>query len=196
VTEPAGHGWIDRIATFAGTTGAALLVGAWAFAEAIVLPIVPDVALGLLALAAPRRAASLFAAALAGALAGSLVLAWMTVTAPAQVDAMLRAIPAIDGDTIANVAQELDDEGVAAFVQLGPGPPLKVYTAQWVETGGGAIGAIGVVLNRITRVGPVVLVAAVAGWVLGPWLRRHDRPVVGVYVLAWTFFYAAYWAAS
>jgi hypothetical protein len=187
----------DRIAAFAGSTAAAGLVGAWALAEALVLPVVPDVALALLAAAAPRLAVRLSAAVLVGAISGSVVLAALTTAVPAQVDAMLRALPAIDSATIAAVDAEVAAEGVSAFAQLGPGPPLKVYTASWTAAGGNIPGLfVGVTINRLTRIGPVVFIAALAGWLAPGWLRRRERLVIPGYVLGWTAFYALYWGLS
>jgi membrane protein YqaA with SNARE-associated domain len=192
MTDRSNGGAFDAIARFAGTRPAVALVGAWAAAEAIFLPVVPDIALGLFALAAPRRAAVLFLAAIAGALAGSLVLATLTTSAPDTVDRMLWAVPGIDEALIATADAQLDD-GVAGFAQLGPGPPLKVYTVRWVEAGGGIPALlVGVVLNRLTRIGPVVLVAAVIGWLLPGWLRRHERLVLAGYAVAWIALYALY----
>jgi hypothetical protein len=192
LTDWANGGAFDAIARFAGTRTAVMLIGAWAAAEAVFLPVVPDVALALFALAAPRRTAVLFLAAIAGALAGSLVLAALTASAPGSVDRMLRAIPGIDDTMIATADTHVDD-GVAGFAQLGPGPPLKVYTVRWVEAGGGILGlAVGVVLNRLTRIGPVLLAAAVAGWLIPGWLRRHERLVLGGYAVAWVALYALY----
>jgi 1-acyl-sn-glycerol-3-phosphate acyltransferase len=186
---------LDALARFAATRGAAVLVAAWAAAEAIVLPVVPDVALVLLALAAPRRSAPLFAALVAGALAGSLVLFGLATAAPDRVDTTLRAIPGIDEATIAAADASLADDGVAGFAQFGPGPPLKVYTAQWAATDGGVFGLLaGVVLNRLTRIGPVLVAAAVAGWLIPGWLRRHERLVLAGYALAWAAVYALYLA--
>ena len=48
-------------------------------------------------------------------------------------------------------------------------------------------------LNRVTRIGPIVLVAALAGRLFPGWLRRHERLVIPAYGVAWTVFYAAYW---
>ena len=169
-------------------------IGIWAFAEAIVVPVVPDVALALLALASPQRAGALFGAVLVGAVSGSILLAAATSAAPASVDATLLAIPGIDADTLATVDARLAANGVLGFAQVGPGPPLKVYTVEWVEAGGSWPGLIlGVVVNRVTRVGPVVLVAALAGRLLPGWLRRHERVVIPAYGVAWTAFYAVYW---
>jgi hypothetical protein len=169
-------------------------IGAWAFGEAIVLPVVPDVALGLLSLAAPRRAAALFGAVLVGAVAGSIALAAAASAAPASVDGMLLALPGIDADTIATVGARLATDGVLGFAQFGPGPPLKVYTVEWTAAGGSWPGLIlGVLLNRVTRIGPVVLVAALGGRLFSGWLRRHERLVLPAYIVAWTVFYAIYW---
>ena len=113
--------------------------------------------------------------------------------APAEVHSVLLAIPAIDEATFSTVEASLAD-GVTGFAQVGAGPPLKVYTTEWVAAGGGPVALVaGVVLNRLTRIGPVVLLAAAAGWLLPGWLRRHDRLVVVGYSVAWTLFYALYW---
>ena len=50
-----------------------------------------------------------------------------------------------------------------------------------------------VLLNRVTRIGPVVLVAALGGRLFPGWLRRHERLVLPAYIVAWTVFYAIYW---
>ena len=106
---------------------------------------------------------------------------------------MLLAIPAIDEATFSKAEASLAD-GVAGFAQVGAGPPLKVHTTEWVAAGGGPVALVaGVVLNRLTRIGPVVLLAAAAGWLLPGWLRRHDRLVILGYSVAWTLFYAVYW---
>lgn len=184
---------VDRLASFADRPAAVWLLGAWAAAEAIALPIVPDVGLCLLALAAPRAAPRLFAGVLAGAVLGSVITAGLATADPGTVRAMLLALPAIDQPMVMEVERAVADHGIAGFVQVGPGPPLKVYTAAWIGDGGGLPGLlVGVVVNRITRIGPVVLVAAAAGFALGGWWRAHDRLTVGGYVLAWVAFYAIY----
>lgn len=185
----------EAIGRFARSRSAMAFIGIWAFGEAIVLPVVPDVALALFALAAPRRAAALFGAVLVGAVAGSIVLAAASSAAPGSVNAMLLALPGIDADTIATVHARLAADGVLGFAQFGPGPPLKVYTVEWTAAGGSWPGLIlGVLLNRVTRIGPVVLVAALAGRLFPDWLRRHERPVIAGYAVAWTVFYAIYWS--
>ena len=188
---------LDFVARFAaGRVGAAALA-AWAAAEAIVLPIVPDVGLGLLVLAAPPRAARLFAAVVAGALAGTLVLAAFVSGAPAAARDLLLAIPAIDASVLAEADRALAENGVAGFAQVGPGPPLKVYTVEWLGQGGDVAGTmVGAVLNRVTRIGPVLLAAAAVGYVARPWLRRHARLTLVAYAALWLAFYVAYFSAG
>jgi hypothetical protein len=165
----------------------------WAAAEAVVLPIVPDVGLCLLVLAAPRRTAVLFAAVVMGAIAGTLAMVAFALQAPDAARAMLLSIPAIDPGLLASADQTLARDGVAGFAQLGPGAPLKVYTVEWLAQGGDIAGVlVGTLLNRITRIGPALVVAAVIGQLAGPWLRRHSRATLATYAAFWIFVYVAY----
>jgi len=183
---------IERLATFAGRPLALATMAAWAAAEAIVLPVVPDVGLGLLALAAPRHAWRLLAAVVGGAVLGSVVLALLAVQSPDPVRAMLLGIPGIDAAVLADARADLAGGGIVGFAQVGPGVPLKVYTAEWVGLGGDLGGVVaGAVLNRLTRVGPAVVVAVVLGWFFGPWIRRHSAITLGVYAAFWIVMYAA-----
>jgi hypothetical protein len=54
--------------------------------------------------------------------------------------------------------------------------------------------AVGAVLNRITRIGPVLLLLAALGWIAPGFLRRHDRLVLVVYAAAYVVLYAIYWS--
>ena len=166
----------DALARFAGRPVAVVALATWAAAEAIFLPIVPDIGLCLLALAAPRRAAALFAAVVAGALAGSILLAAFAIQAPEAARRLVLSVPGIDGRMLADAGASLERDGLGGFAQLGPGPPLKVYSVEWLARGGDILGLLaGGVLNRITRIGPALVVAAAIGSVAGPWLRRHAR---------------------
>jgi hypothetical protein len=186
---------IDRLATFASrrTAPAVIALWAWAMAEAIVLPIVPDVGLALLALAAPRRTVALLGAVVVGAVIGSLVLVALVAGWPAEVQSLLLGLPGIDAGMLTDVDMRVANDGLVAFAQVGPGPPLKAYTEAWVAQGGDAGGVIiGTVINRITRIGPVVVVAAIAGTVAGSWIRDHARTTVVAYSAAWLVFYGIY----
>ena len=184
---------LERVGHFARRPGAVLVMTIWAAAEAIVLPIVPDVGLCLLVLAAPRRTLVLFAAVVTGAIAGTLVMAAFAQQAPDAARALLLSIPAIDPPLLASADQALARDGVAGFAQFGPGAPLKVYTVEWLAQGGDIAGLlVGTVLNRITRIGPALIVAAVIGQLAGPWLCRHSRATLAAYVAFWILVYVAY----
>jgi hypothetical protein len=196
MNEPPGSSLegIGRAARFAARPAAIGLATAWAAAEAVVLPIVPDVGLGLLALAAPSRAARLFGAVLVGAVAGTLVLAVIATQAPDAARAMLLALPGLDAAVLAEADRALTDQGIAGFAQFGPGPPLKAYSVEWLGNGGDALGLLGgALLNRITRVGPVLLVLAAAGVLFGSWFRRHARLTLVTYTALWVGLYAVLW---
>jgi hypothetical protein len=184
---------LERISRFAEHSAAVATLGGWALTEAIVLPIVPDVGLGLLALAAPSRALRLFAAVIVGALAGTLVLAAIWTQAPEAARALLLSIPGIHPDTLTRVDRVLARDGVGGFAQFGPGAPLKVYTVEWLARGGDIAGVlVGAVLNRITRIGPPLVAAMAIGYFAGPVLRRHPGAVLAGYAAFWLLVYIAY----
>jgi hypothetical protein len=184
---------LERVGLFARRPAAALTMGMWAAAEAIVLPIVPDVGLCLLVLAAPRRTLVLLAAVVIGAIAGTLVMAAFALQSPDDARGVLLAIPAIDPALLASADRELARDGVAGFAQFGPGTPLKVYTVEWLALGGDIAGLlVGTVLNRITRIGPALIVAAVIGTLARPWLRRHSSVTLLAYAALWVLVYVAY----
>ena len=171
-----------------------LFVGAWGFAEAIAFPVIPDVAIGLLALVVPRRAAPMFAALLVGALAGSAVLYGLTLAAPGAVESMLLALPAIAPSMLVEASATVADGAPASMAVAGPGTPLKVYTYAWA-TGPATPFALaaGVVLNRVTRILPGVLLLALIGHLAPAFVRRHDGLVLVVYAVAYVVGYAIYW---
>ena len=193
MAQPAPNA-IDRIERFAGSPAAVATMALWAAAEAVALPVVPDVVLCLLALAAPRQAARLFAAVVVGAVAGTLILAFLASVAPDEVRAMLLALPGIDVSLIAEANGQLQRDGVLGFVQFGVGPPLKVYSNEWLGLGGDVPGlVVGAILNRLTRIGPALLVAGAVGVLLAAAIRRHDRATVTAYAAFWIVLYAMLW---
>jgi hypothetical protein len=186
---------IDDLARFAAGWRAVALVAGWGLAEAILLPVVPDVALCLLALAAPRRAAVLFAAMVAGAVAGSVILhAWASAD-PDGVAQLLLRLPGIDQAMLDGAARAVEGGNLGGFAGFGPGTPVKVYTAAWAADGGSPLLLVlGVVLNRLSRVGSALLVATLVGFAAPGWLRRHDRQVIAAYAAFWVALYASYLA--
>jgi 1-acyl-sn-glycerol-3-phosphate acyltransferase len=182
---------LERLAS--GRAGIAL-VSVWAVAEAIAFPVIPDVALGLLALIVPRRALVLFAAIVLGSLLGSAVLYAAALVAPGAVTSLILALPGIPESMLAAARDLVAPGDPLSIAQIGPGTPLKVYTLAWAT--GPAMPfalAAGVVLNRITRIGPGLMFVAAVGWVAPGFLRRHDRLVVFTYAAFYVVSYAIYW---
>lgn len=182
---------IGRLATLAQSRLGTLVVAAWGFGEAIVLPIVPDVLLYLLTAAAPRRALPLFAWTVAGALAGSLVLGAVTQAQPETGRSIVLAVPGIDEPLLADAEADVAGGDPLSMAYFGPGTPLKVYTVAWWTGPRDADGhLLGVVANRFARIGPGVLLAAFLGWLAPAWIRRRERLLLAGYVAFWVVFYA------
>src|SRR5438876_7300326 len=74
-----------------------LILLAWGFGEALLLPLVPDVLIGILALAAPDHVWVLLGAAIAGGVVGA-VTAWPPLLArPMMMERILIRLPVWDG---------------------------------------------------------------------------------------------------
>ena len=182
---------LERVAS--GRTGIAL-VGAWAFAEAIALPIIPDVGIGVLALVVPRRTLPMFAALVTGAIAGTAVMYALVLAAPDAVASMLLALPGLPESMLAAAHATVAAGDPTSIALVGPGTPLKVYTFAWATGPGAPLAlAVGAVLNRVTRIGPGLAALAVLGWVAPGFLRRHDRLVLAAYAGVYVVVYALYW---
>ena len=185
---------IERLATLARSPGGLALVAAWACAEAILLPVVPDVVLLPLVAAAPRATPRLLVALLGGALIGTAILATLVVADAGRMRDLVATLPGMDAATYAAVEADLSTHGAAAFAAFGPGIPLKVYTEAWVADGGSPVVLLGAAaLNRLTRVGPGIVAALIVGGLAPGLLRRRARLVLAAYALAWVALYLVYW---
>ena len=161
-----------RVAAFADTRVALLVVALWAFAEALSWPLVPEFALGLLALAGVRwrRMVTLCLAALGGTLVGCLLSATLAGAGHAP------PAPLTTHRMTVVAAGQLSHEGVFALQhQPWSGIPVKVYA---VAAGRhheplGLLG-IAVVLSRGSR---LLVVAAVIGTIARLVPRRAYLPV-------------------
>ena len=162
------------------------VIAAWGFGEGIVLPVVPDVLLYVLAVAAPRRAAPLFAWAVLGAMVGSLVFSAVTLSEPANGRGIVLSVPGVTEQTLKKAEAAVGGGDPLAMVHLGPGIPLKVYTVAWWEGTGTPSGyVVAVVANRLVRIGPGVLLFALIGLLAPAFVRRRERLLIGAYVLFW-----------
>lgn len=194
-TSATGRSLLDDLARFANGRGGPLAVFLWALAEAIALPVIPDVLLGLLLLAAPRRFVILFASLCLGSLAGSLVLYALTMADPEAVRQGLLALPGIDQPMVTAASGTVASGSPTCLLLFGPGTPLKVFTFAWAN---GAISPIGflpaVILNRVSRIAPLALAQAGLGLLAPDFLRRHERIVLVLYSAAYLVTYSLYLA--
>lgn len=187
---------LEPISALAGSGVVLLVLVAWGAGEAILLPIVPDVLIGLLALASPDRASALLGAAVLGGVAGAEADWWLVRRRTALVDRLLAWQPALGRAGIAAAERRLRDLGlIRGFAQLGPGLPLKAYlralrTVAPASTIADVAGLA--VTNRLARLGPVTI-----GFVLlnpvEATIRWPPGLVIGLYTVGWAIFYPAYW---
>ncbi len=173
-----------------------LLLLGWGLGEAVVLPIVPDVLLGLLALATPAALGLPLAAAMAGGIGGALLLARLRHDRPALVTRIIAAQPGLGGRGMAEARGRIERLGPArGFAQVGPGLPLKAYVVAFLDLapGPGApwLGVLALV-NRVTRLVPVVAGFALVG-IVARGAGLSPAAAIPVYVIGWTVFYLAFW---
>ena len=184
-----------ELAALAVNPWVALLFFAWGLAEATAAPIVPDVGLGFLALATPAALGLPLAAAITGGVAGTLVLVVLCRRRPETVDRMLAVQPGLGAAGMDEASRRIATRGGTAFAQVGPGLPLKAYVVAYLrdrpDTSVASIARLALV-NRLTRIMPVVAAFAVLGALARP-LDLDIALVAVVYVLGWSIFYAAFW---
>ena len=175
-----------RVARLAGSPLGLLAVAGWAAAEAFSWPIVPEVLVGVLVLALPRRAPVLALTALiASTLAGvaALLLAGSGWSA---------AEPLVTTRMHAQVGREVAAEGAAAVRhQPMSGIPLKAYAAAAGRAHAGPISfALHMIEGRGVRMVAVVAALAVVG-TLGRGLRRYYPLLVATALILFTVGLAA-----
>ncbi|ASW54366.1 lysophospholipid acyltransferase family protein [Plantactinospora sp. KBS50] len=149
-------------------------VAAWSFAEALSWPLVPEFALAVLAVAAPRRAPRLAAVAVAASLAGGVTgygLGAAGLHPPAPLTTPLMR---------ATVVQAVAEHGAAAVrAQPTSGIPYKVYAvtagAAHVDLGGFLLASATGRGSRITLVG---LVLGLFGALTVRWRRWYPLYLV------------------
>jgi 1-acyl-sn-glycerol-3-phosphate acyltransferase len=161
-----------RTGRLAASTAGVALVAVWSFAEAVVWPLLPEVVLFALVLAAPRAGLRLVPTAVLASMAGGLCTLALGMAGAAP------AAPLVTERMRAAVAEQTAAEGAQA-VRHQPlsGIPFKVYAAEAGRAGveplpflGAAVGHRGV---RIASVGA-------ACTLLGVGLRRWPQRYVQV----------------
>lgn len=123
-----------RLRDFATSSAAPRLMFAWAFAEALIWPIVPDFALLPLMLVAPGRAVALVTAAIAGSATGGFVA--YLVGASSAGPSLLGAAPLVTDRMIEAAGRALSDRGALGLLdQPLSGIPYKVFALQAAPAG-------------------------------------------------------------
>jgi membrane protein YqaA with SNARE-associated domain len=182
VKAPALPGWL--LAAFA-----------WGLAEAVLLPVVPDVILTLIAQRFGLRAGLLgCAAAIVGAMLGGLVMWIFGAADPVAMRAMLDALPAIHPGMVAEAEAALAEAPLAALlVGSVTGVPYKVFAGLAPEAGVSA--ALLLALTPLARA-PRFLFATIAAAAFDRMASRLvPRDVRTALVIGfWLVFYAIFWA--
>jgi membrane protein YqaA with SNARE-associated domain len=167
----------------------------WGWSEATVFFIVPDVLLTLLALRSLRVALAACLWATLGAVVGGAMTYDYATLHPASSREILTMIPGISDRMIGDVGVQLEEHGAAA-VFAGPlrGIPYKIYVVQsaWQRRPLFELLLVSIPARAIRFVLTSVLASLVAS-ALRP--RVRERTIVHIHLLAWTAFYAAYFAA-
>jgi membrane protein YqaA with SNARE-associated domain len=182
--------WFARVRGFALSPNAGWFVFGWGMAEALVWPIVPDVPVALLAVAAPSRFLVLAGAATAGSLGGGAVAYGLGA---AGIGCGIGAhAPLVTGRMHAHALSELIAGGAGSLLgQPWSGVPYKVFALQ-APTAGVGFGAF-LAMSAIGRGHRILLVAAAFAGVAGPlravaarWVERLYAPFAVVLCAVFT----------
>ena len=179
-------------------TGTGLRVAAffWGLAEATLFFIVPDVLLTAIALRSPRGAVLASLVALAGAVAGGLVMFWWAQANPGAAREAVLAVPAISEPLMARAQELLAEQGLLLGMIWGSvsGIPYKIFAVEAAANGTGALAfALASLPARLLRfllaIGAVVLLSRTV------FARLSDRARALVLGVFWVVFYGGYFAA-
>ena len=168
--------------------------GGWAFAEAVLFFLVPDVWLGYVALYAPRRMPVMLVAITIGAALGATVLYLATLVFGDGLSSVITAVPGIDAADLERARVELADQGAIAFLNgILAALPVKVYIHAAALSGIDLVDVVVfTIINRIERLLVFGLVMALVGWLGRPAIARWPLAAALLYVLAWVIFYAGF----
>jgi membrane protein YqaA with SNARE-associated domain len=180
------------IATVAGSGAGLAIVAAWSFSEAIVWPLVPELALFALLLAAPRAGVRLIPTAVLASMAGGLCTLALGLAGAAP------AAPLVTERMRATVAEQTMAEGAYA-VRHQPlsGIPFKVYAAEAGRAGAEPLPFLGAAIgHRGVRIAAVGGACTLLGFALRRWPERYLQVVgtgsalfavgLALVVAAWT----------
>jgi membrane protein YqaA with SNARE-associated domain len=168
----------------------------WAAGEATVWPVIPDVALFALLLAAPRRAPRLLLATTAGACLGGAMTIMAATVAPHAALAVVTHVPLVHARSIPTVQSHLDTQPLplAFLYQPWSGIPFKLWAVLATTAGHTPYAVVPCfMLGRTCRFAAVALAGAGIGRLLE---RRLDRIAAPLLLLcgptgAWLFYAVA-----
>jgi len=156
----------------------------WAVGEATVWPIIPDVALFLLALAAPRRAPRLLLATAAGAAVGGVATVLTAWLAPPLALAVVMRVPLVHSTSVPIVVAHLQRDALlhAFLYQPWSGIPFKLWAVLGVTGGHPPLAIIPCfIIGRSLRFLSVAATAAAVGRLLELHLRDIAIPLLAVF---------------
>jgi membrane protein YqaA with SNARE-associated domain len=186
--------WVD----LSRSRTAALIAFVWGFAEATLFFIVPDVWIGLLSLFDWRGGLRAAGWAVLGALLGGALMYGVGARLASERSArLLDTVPAISPAMIEHVETAMRDEGPRSML-WGPlqGTPYKIYARTAGEQGQPLLEFL--LWTVPARGARFVLIAAVSALGASLVQRMTSRVewLLGPDVVAWTIFYALYFACQ
>jgi 1-acyl-sn-glycerol-3-phosphate acyltransferase len=164
---------LRRARRVGASTAGIVLVGAWSFAEAIVWPLVPELVLFVLVLAAPRAGIRLVPTAVLASMAGGLCTLALGMAGAAP------AAPLVTERMRVTVAEQTAAEGAHA-VRHQPlsGIPFKVYAAEAGRAGVEPLPFLGAAIShRGVRIASVGAACSLLGVALRRWPQRYLQVV-------------------
>ncbi|WP_223668485.1 YqaA family protein [Kangiella shandongensis] len=170
------------------------IAAGWGFAEATLFFILPDVLLSYFALERKERLMRLILWALAGAVAGGLIMYYWGFFAAETAWHWVEAVPAINSELMSRVGKQLGDTGATAII-LGPlqGVPYKTYAVQAASVDIGTALFIGVsIAARLLRFVLIAFTARGISLVLMSHLKFSRKGMIIIWGSVWTVVYSLY----
>ncbi len=185
---------LETLAPVRSKRAAALIGFWWGFAEGIAFFIVPDVYIYFLVLFEPRRSIRAWLFAILGGLT-AVTFSYIIYTYTSfPIAGFLAHIPGIHKNLITQTVSQVS-HGLPYNILLPNGiiPPLKVYAFAAFSAHLPLLSVLlWTVFNRIVRVAPGVLLAALIKFIFRSSFQRYPDRWLVLYAFAWTAFYILY----
>ncbi len=171
------------------------LAAAWGFAEATLFFIIPDLVLTWAALSGVRAGLRTFAAIVAGAVVGGLLMFGLTVAFPDQTRRAVATVPFVRVSMFDHVNREFADHGVTAMLRApGNGIPYKVYAVTAPDHTDATTFTLMSGPARIERMALSWFAFTALGWIFRHWITQHPTATTALFALFWILVYAIYWS--